>query len=76
MLTSDNFNEIVKVGQTWRLRYNEGNRNNALLHIRAIVDEEYIVVRVWHNAQWKYRLETVSSFIASSQAGYLILENS
>ena len=76
MLTSDNFNEIVKVGQTWRLRYNEGNRNNALLHIRAIVDEEYIVVRVWHNAQWKYRLETVSSFIANSQAGHLMLKNS
>ena len=75
MLTNDNFNEIVKVGQTWRLHYNEGNRNNALLHIRAIVDEEYIVVRVWHNAQWKYRLETVSSFIASSQAGHLTPEN-
>ena len=23
MLTSDNFNEIVKVGQTWRLHYEE-----------------------------------------------------
>ena len=35
----------MKVGQTYRIYYNEGNRNNKVIEIRAVVDDVWVVYR-------------------------------
>jgi len=53
---------IISAGETWRLRFEQANNpNNALLHIRAIVDAEYIVYRTWSRRKrdWTYRIDHI-----------------
>lgn len=51
----------VQLGESYRVFYNEGNSNNKLIHIRAIVDDKYFVYRYWVNPRkgWVYKLESV-----------------
>jgi hypothetical protein len=55
--TSDNVIIELKVGNSYRIFYNKGNPNNMLIHVRAIVDKDYIVTKVWKNCKWRYRIE-------------------
>jgi hypothetical protein len=60
---------MPKVGESYRVYYNEGNRNNRVIHVRAIVDDEYVVIRYWSYRQkdWMYRLEWVGYFHANQE---------
>jgi hypothetical protein len=58
MITTEDIFSIIKPGQTWRIFFFKGNRNNTLIHIRAVVDNEYFVVRKWRRGKgWIYTLE-------------------
>lgn len=52
------------VGDSFRLFYNAGNMHNRVIHVRAIVDDEYIVLRYWSKRRgyWIYQLEDVIFF--------------
>jgi hypothetical protein len=48
----------LQVGDKVRFYFNDGNPNNKTVQIRAIVDENKIVVRRWHGfAGWSYWVE-------------------
>ena len=51
-------------GKKYRLFYNEGNRNNKLMHIITIVDDEYFVWKEWwrKKQRWLYHVEHFWSF--------------
>lgn len=50
--------DYVRPGATLRLFWNERNPNNKRIHIRAIVDDEYVVYRQWSRRKgWLYRIE-------------------
>lgn len=61
-------------GQKYRLYYNEGNINNAIWHIRAIVDDEYIVCRKWSKRKqsWIYFIEDSHGFWLKFNDGKLV----
>ena len=50
--------ELLQPGQVVRLYFQENNRNNALYHIRAVVDEKWVVYRKWSKRKqsWQYNL--------------------
>jgi hypothetical protein len=49
----------VKPGVSFRVFYGEGNVNNKKLHIRAVVDDDYVVLRKWSKSKqrWFYLVE-------------------
>ncbi len=46
----------LKPGVSVRIFYNAGNPNNRRIHIRAIVDDDYFVLRCWSRGRqgWMY----------------------
>ena len=56
--------EMLVSGNKIRIYYNEGNPNNRLIHIRAIVDEAYIVFCVWSRRRgyYMYQVESMCYF--------------
>jgi len=62
--------EMVQVGNAVRLDYGPGKRTNQLRHILAIVDDEYVVYRVWMN-RWVYQVDWIYRFELEWQGGYL-----
>lgn len=56
--------EMVQPGKKVKVFYYPGNTNNQLRHIRAIVDEEYVVYRVWgrHSKRWLYEVAWLYQF--------------
>ena len=46
----------VKIGK-YRLFYNPGNRNNGILHVRAVVDGMF-VCRRWDGVRWRYDVKS------------------
>lgn len=49
---------VPVVGRAYRLRFKPGNMNNCLMHVRAIVDGECIVVCVHGKRRgWRHRIE-------------------
>lgn len=50
---------MIEVGDTLRFFYQEGNPNNRTVHVRAIVDDDYIVIRQWsrRRQRWIYTVE-------------------
>lgn len=65
--------DILQPGKKVKLFYNEGNLNNEIRHIRAIVDDEYIVYRVWlpRKKTWRYRVDWIYVFHLAFEGGYL-----
>lgn len=65
--------EMVQPGKKVRVFYAAGNRNNQLRHILAIVDEEYIVYRIWSRRTqgWLYRVEWLYEFYLKWRDGRL-----
>lgn len=46
-----------------RLFYNENNINNKIIHIREIVDGEYIVFKIYNKRKgWIYKIEHICWF--------------
>jgi hypothetical protein len=50
--------EMLQPGQKIKEFYGEGNINNRTLHIRAIVDDNAIVFRVWAGGTWNYHVSS------------------
>lgn len=65
--------EMIQPGKKVRVFYYRGNSNNQLRHIRAIVDEEYIVYRIWsrHTLCWLYRVDLLYHFYLKWENGHL-----
>lgn len=59
------------VGDTFRLNYGKGNRANKLIHIRAIVDDEYIVYRYWWRGDWVYEMTDPTFFSVNITMGVM-----
>lgn len=49
-------------GATLRVYYGKGARANELRHIRAIVDVDQVVYRVWRRLRWHYHVEWMYKF--------------
>lgn len=63
---------LLMPGKKVRIFYGDGNVNNQIRHIRAIVDEEQVVYRVWtHSRGWYYKVEWVLGFEITLKGGYL-----
>lgn len=58
-----------KKGDKIRLFFGEGNSNNCILHIRAVVDRSHIVFKQWSRfkKRWNYQVESISWFDAHKE---------
>ena len=65
--------DMLQPGKKVKLFFYEGNLNNELRHIRAIIDGEYIVYKVWwpHKQYWHYKIEWIYSFVLFFENGHL-----
>jgi hypothetical protein len=64
--------EMLQPGQKIRVFYGEGNINNEIRHIRAIVDDDFIVYRVWSKRKgWMYRISHKYDFELRYEKGRL-----
>ena len=54
----------LRVGDKIKLNYGDKNINNCILHIRAIVDNDYIVFKKWNSnkQRWDYGVENIIFF--------------
>lgn len=50
------------VGESYRLFYADGHTANKVIHIRSVIDDEYVVYRFWGKGSWVYKLEHVVWF--------------
>ncbi len=60
-------------GATLRLDRGPGASSNELRHIRAIVDDEYVVYKVWWpgHKRWEYQIAWVYAFHLEWEEGCL-----
>jgi len=60
-------------GARLRLDYGAGNPSNELRHIRAIVDDKYVVYKVWRpgHRRWEYQVAHVYAFHLAWEGGDL-----
>lgn len=67
------FLQALQPGKSLERFYNDGNVNNATLHIRAIVDSDIVVYRVWVGRKqvWSYRVETLQDLYYMWERGTL-----
>jgi hypothetical protein len=65
--------ELVKLGARLYIFYSDGNINNRIVHIRAIVDDEWIVWRIWSRKRrrWLYHVGHISRFEYLYEQGHL-----
>ena len=56
--------KYLEIDKKYRIFYNKGNPNNQLIHVRAIVDKEYIVYKTWFKRKqyWRYSVDNVHYF--------------
>lgn len=59
--------EDIKVGNKISLFYSEDNINNKIIHIRAIIDDDYICFRTWSKKHrgWNYHIEHRIFFVVN-----------
>lgn len=54
----------LQPGNKIKIFYNKGNHNNHIRHIRAIIDDEYIVYKRWSNRKgWRYLIDWYYDFL-------------
>ena len=60
-----NIPEDLTVGKSFKIHYGEGNINNRVIHIRAIVDDDKVVFRWWSKGRqsWIYEVEHLEYFV-------------
>jgi len=65
--------DMLTIGSKIRLYYGKDNPNNKLYHIRAFIDDEWIVYRLWlkHKKRWHYGIEHLWHFHFAFEAGLL-----
>lgn len=46
-------------GEKYKLFYDKDSPNNMIIHIRAIVDDDFVVFRTWskNKKDWRYHVE-------------------
>jgi len=54
----------LKVGKKYKIYWGKSNINNAVIHVRALVDHEYVVYKKWlkHKQRWVYAVEHIGWF--------------
>lgn len=59
-----NLDDLLQIGNAIRVHYGENNPNNETRHIRAIVDGNQIVYRVWSKLKqrWIYHITSRYEF--------------
>jgi len=64
---------VVRPGSSYHLFFNVGNINNNKIHIRAIVDCDWVVFRSWskRKQQWFYQINHMYFFELLHRDGYL-----
>jgi hypothetical protein len=67
------FLALLAPGVALRLDYGPDNVNNKIRHIRAIVDDDEVVYRVWsyRRQRWAYQVEDRYGLWYEWQHGYL-----
>lgn len=65
-------------GKSFCVFYDAGNPNNCIAHIRAIVDDDWIVWRRWIKTKraWAYRVDYIYFFWLLNQDGHLVKRGS
>lgn len=65
--------DMLVPGAVIKLDYGENNPNNKTMHVRAIVDDDMIVYRVWSQSKqiWRYHVEGVYFFTLGYSKDYL-----
>jgi len=63
----------IQPGRSFREDWGEGNPNNRVIHIRAIVDDDYYVYRCWSKSKqrWIYNVDSVIWFRMLCKDGVL-----
>lgn len=51
-----------QVGDKYRVYFGKDHFANRLLRVRAIVDDDYVVVRFWKRKRWMYELTSIWYF--------------
>jgi len=66
---------MLQPGNKVRQYFSQGNVNNQLMHIRAIVDGDMIVYKVWSRRKqyWVYDVTSIYRFDLLNEGGYLSL---
>lgn len=64
-------NALPQVGDKYRVDFSEGHPHNKLLHVRAVVDGEYIVYRYWKRGRWVYKLTDPTFFEVGLESGHI-----
>ena len=65
-MTDDLLAYMPAVGDSFRMDYGQGNRANKLIHVRAIVDGEYIVYRYRRGFEWVYKMTDPTFFLVNT----------
>ncbi len=65
--------DMLQPGNVAEVFYNEDNINNQFRHIRAIIDEEYIVYRVQTRKGWAYKIAWLYEFHLLFEDAFLSL---
>ena len=67
------FLDMIAPGCVVRQEYDPDNINNQVRHIRAIVDDDQVVYRVWNTRtqRWLYRIESCYGLWYEWQQGVL-----
>lgn len=70
--------DIISPGNVVRIYFGQERKKTELLHVRAIVDDEYVIVRVWspRRRDWRYRVEHLGYFEMVHEDGRLKLVKS
>lgn len=65
--------KIIKKGKSFNVFYDEGNPNNKKIHIREVIDGEYIVYKQWvkRKKKWDYYVEHFYYFFLLVKSNYL-----
>ncbi len=63
----------MKIGDKYRIFYEEGNLNNARIHILAFVDNDMVVYKRWNREKqaWRYNVEHMSWFDLLKRKGWM-----
>lgn len=64
---------IMRPGRKVRLFFQEGNHNNGILHVRAVVDDDWVIVRRWSRRKqaWVYQVECIYLYVLHLEGGHL-----
>lgn len=62
---------MPQVGDKYRVNFGKGHPANKLLHIRSIVDDEYVVYRFWRRGYWMCKITDPTFFEVGLESGHL-----